>query len=203
MTRTASFLDLYDLHDLEEEIEEDSTPFITGVRLNEALGFLDQLKQPLEELPKEEQTETYEKTEEKPLVGVFKKLEIVAEDTKGKIHKIGAMEKSLFHAEKLQKKEENPDLICLCSIGRTKIYYNQVTDEFWKLNLKPVWINHKRNMVIESWDKLEPHDFETMKMLGILYDRDFNNPLPQTIYVKKKDRKKAKRIKERFDCENL
>ena len=202
MNKKEALLDLYkNLHidNLEEGYEEDQTPFTTSVKLKEAFEQLPQLTQLEEETPKEKQPETYGKTEEKPLVGVFKKLEIVAEDKKGKIHKIGAVDKGVLHAEKLQKKEENPDLICLCSIGRTKIYYNQVSDEFWKLNLKPVWISHKRTMTIESWDKLEPHDFETMKMLGILYERNFENPLSRRYYIKKKDRRKAEQIKRKWD----
>lgn len=179
---------LGNLYNLEEEIEEDPTPFTTHVRLKEALG----------NLPDLEREEEIHEAEEKPLIGVFKELELVATDTKGKIHKIGAMDKGVLHAEKLKRKERNPDLIHLCSIGNSKVYYNIPKDQYWIEVYQPTWINNKRMMKKVGSIKLEPHDFETMKMLGILYDRDFNNPLPQTIYVKKKDRKKAKQIMRKF-----
>lgn len=182
---------LSNLYNLEEEIEEDPTPFMTGLGLEKALGRLPQLEQTLEE-------ETYEKTQGKPLVGVFEELELIGRDTKGEVHKIGAMTKGVLQAQKLQKMKKNPDLIHLCSISNSKVYYNIPKDQYWIEVYQPTWINHKRMMKKVGSIKLEPHDFETMKMLGILYDRDFNNPLPQTIYVKKKDRKKAKQIMKKF-----
>jgi len=141
--------------------------------------------------------ETYQQ-EEKPLTGVFEEFEMVATDVKGKKHKIGAMTKGVIRAEKFKKKQKRPDLIHVCSIANIKIYYNVVSEEFWMLVLKPLWVKHKRMMKEIAWIKLEEHDFETMKVLSILYERDFNNPLPQTFWIKKKEREKAKRIMVRF-----
>lgn len=181
---------LDNLYNLEEEIEEDPTPFMTYVRLKEALANLPDL---------EREGEKYEEVDqESPPVRISESFEILETDRKGNIRYKTVVPKALVHEEKFQRKEKNPDLIHLCSIDRIKIYYNTVSEEFWMLVLKPIWIKHKRMMQVDSWIKLQEHDFQTMKLLGILYDRDFNNPLPQTIYVKKKDRKKAKQIMRKF-----
>ncbi len=174
------------LYNLEVEIDEDSNPFMTHVKLKEALGHLPDLEK-----------ETFEEVERSP-VRISESFEILERDRKGNIRFRTVVPKALVHEEKFKKTEKNPDLIHLCSVDRIKIYYNVVSEEFWMLILKPVWIKHKRIMQVDSWIKLEEHDFRTMKILGILFDREFNNPLPQTIYVKKKDRKKDKQIMRRF-----
>lgn len=187
---------VFNLYNLEEEIEEDTTPFITGLRLEEALGHLPKL----EEL-EDEQSEIYEKTEPSR-VRIIERQETVEIDKEGNIRQKTVIPvRSLVHEEKLGKIEKNPDLICLCSIGRSKIYYNQVKDEFWRLNLKPVWVRHRRTMQIESWEKLQPHDFETMLALGILYHRDFHNPIYPQIWIRKRVRKKMRKIIDKFEGE--
>lgn len=194
--------------DLEEGFEEDETPFITSLRLKEVFEQfpqLTQLEQLEEESLKEEQVEVYEKTESsRARVRIIESQETVEKDKEGNVRlKTLIPVKSLVHEEKLQIKKKNPDLVFLCNISNSKIYYNIPKDEFWLEVYQPTWINHKRTLRKVGSVKLEQHDLETMKILGILYERNFNNPLPQTIYVKKRDRRKAKQIKERFDRENL
>ncbi len=124
--------------------------------------------------------------------------ELVFTDKKGVTHRAFVMDKSLFHHEILRKPEKDESLVTLCSIGRIKIIYNKFTDEYWMLILKPVWVKHRRTMQIESWVKLEDHDFETMMALGFLHHRGFHNPIPKNIFVRNALKRKIRKILGRF-----
>ena len=186
---------LGNLYNLEEEIEEDPTPFMTGLRLEEALSHLSQLEQTLEE-------EAYEKNEEKPLVGVFEELELIGRDTKGEVHKIGAMTKGVLQAHKLQKMKRNPDLIHLCNINNSKVYYNIPKDQCWIEVYQPTWINRKRIMKKVGSIKLEKHDIENMWAFADIVLHDCHNPIPKQRWITKKLRKKEQKILEKLSRKN-
>lgn len=177
--------------------EDDPTPFMTWVKSEKAKkhsSFLADLKN--------EEPEIYKKLEERHpeiMAGILEELSLVAKTREGEIYKMLAVPKPLLHVEKLRKMEKNPDLVFLCWFGNhTKVIYNKVSDEFWALHLKPVWVKHRRTMQIESWEKLEEHDFDTMLALGIVYHRDFHNPMPREIYLRNALKRKIKKILGRF-----
>ena len=133
-----------------------------------------------------------------PFATMVKGLETSVVDRKGRIHKIVVMGKSLLHAEPVEteKKDKNPDLVCLGRLNRDKIYYNPITEKFWLLRIKPYWVNKKRIMETESWNKLEEHDLETMLALGLVWYRmDVDkNPLKNRIYLRKALMRKMRKI---------
>ena len=145
-------------HNKKLKREDDPTPFMTWVETEKASKHSTQKLK--EESKGNQQPEIYIKTEPSR-VRIIERQETVEIDKEGNIRQKTVIPvKSIVHEEKLGKIEKNPDLIHLCSIGRSKIYHNQVKDEFWRLNLKTVWVKHRRTMQIESWEKLEEHDFE-------------------------------------------
>ena len=64
------------------------------------------------------------------------------------------------------------------------------------LHLKPT--GRKREMRIVSYERLERHDFETMLALGVLYQRESCNPLPENFYLRNALKRKTKKILGRF-----
>jgi hypothetical protein len=178
-----------DLYNLEEGIEEDTTPFITSVKLEEALEILPQL---------EEIGKTSKKNEEPSAVRIVESFEILERDKKGSIRRQTVIPKAFIHEEKLKKIAKNNYLIHVCNINRGKIYYNVIEHEFWLCVLRPVWIKHKRTMQIVSWIKLEEHDIESLLAFCLCYIRDFENPIPKTLWVRNKTRKKMEKVLNEF-----
>lgn len=175
-----------------DNIEEDDEPldFWTCMKLHEIWKVQD-----LEEnFDKEE-------IEEKPLIANVKELEITAIDTKGEPRKLYGMTKGVIREQKLPEIKRNPDLKFLSYIGHSKVYYNIPNDEFWIEVYEPSRIKgiNKKTMIKIGSIKLEDHDFETMYVLSLLYNRNFPDSLPQTVYVRNKDHKKAKEIIEKWN----
>ena len=176
---------------IKKEENTDPTPFMTWVQTKQAIENLDIREQKSNE-DKTQQIETV------PPIAPFTDLEIIATDSKGRKHLIGAMDKGLIKekSKEIRKKKKNYSLKLLCNVNNSKIYYNIPNDEFWIEIYTYGKINRKTGSI-----KLENHDIQTLRAFSIAHARDFTLPLPKQLWLRNQLRKKIQQISNRFNKE--
>lgn len=84
----------------------------------------------------------------------------------------------------------NPNLKKILQFNNLIIYQFIDTEDF------VIMVHHPEKQPI--WCKLENHDIETLEAFCHAYHRDFHNPIPEKIWIRKKIRQKMRNIIEKF-----
>jgi len=104
-------------------------------------------------------------------------------------------QKVRLHAEKNVTVERydyapNPNLKKILQFNSLIIYQFIDTGDF------AIMVHHPEKKPI--WCKLENHDIETLEAFCHAYHRNFHNPIPEKVWIRKKIRQKMRNIIEKF-----
>lgn len=192
MEETKNKNQVSDLQEIEQtQSIEEASSFMEWVKQQRERKKLEPKHQPL---PKT----TTQQIESVPPIAPFSELEIIATDSKGRKHLIGAMDKGIIKekSKEITQKKKNYSLKLLGSVNNSKIYYNIPNDEFW-IEVYTYGKTSRRTASI----KLENHDIQTLRAFTIAHARDFMLPLPKQLWIGKKLREKIQTIRGRFNKE--
>jgi len=84
-----------------------------------------------------------------------------------------------FKTEIIEVKKENPNLIHLFCIGNDNYWLNESEEEIWRSTFNSSI--HKQR----AWKQIPQYGIRNLMALGILAERNFHNPFPKTIWLKK------------------